>query len=157
MLIANQEVTSDRRRILALHYLAPSVLTPSGHGPLRPVRPDHVWCSSITSRRPLIYDSSVPTASGPPLLRSDCVGSMTLPPGCRFLLSERPGFAYLQISRPNIFTPCRPGFRIPRSASLPSWRLLTSAWFYVLYMQRPDPIVTLSDAMFSSTHIVYLV
>ena len=108
MLIANQDVTSDRRRVLTLRHLVPSVLTPSGHGPLRPVRPDCVWCSCITSGLPLIYNSSVPTASGPPLLRSDCVGSMTFPPRCQLLLSERQGFTHLQISRPNVFTPCRP-------------------------------------------------
>jgi len=55
-----------------------------------------------------MYDSSVSTVSGPPLLPSDCVGYMTLPPKCRFLLSEHQGFAHLQISRPNVFTPCRP-------------------------------------------------
>jgi len=49
MLIANQDVTVDRRRILTLRHLAPSILTPSGHGPLCPVRPDCVWCTSITS------------------------------------------------------------------------------------------------------------
>ena len=49
MLIANQDIMSDRRRILTLRHLAPSVLMPSGHGLLRPVRPDCVWCSSITS------------------------------------------------------------------------------------------------------------
>jgi len=54
MLIANEDVTSDRRRVLSLRHLAPSVLTPSGHGPQRPVRPD-----------------SVLTASGAPLLPPD--------------------------------------------------------------------------------------
>jgi len=141
------------------------------------LRPDCVWCSSITSWLPLIYDSSVPTASGPPLLRSDCVGSTTLP----FLLLRVLRYCVLTasdlwLSRPDagsfsanvraslifrsrvlMFSHPADLVRIPRFASLPSWRLLTSSWSYTLYMPRPDPIVTLSDAAFSSGRIVYLV
>ena len=139
MLIANQDVTSDRRRVLTLRHLAPSVLAPSGHGPLRPVRPDCGWCSSITSWLPLIYDSCVPTASGPALLRSDCVGSMTRPPGCRFLLSERQGFAHLEISRPNVFTPCRPR----PDPTIPISAFLTPAHFFLIL--RPIYAASWSD------------
>ena len=36
------DATSDRRRVRKIPVSSSHVLTPSGHGPLRPVRPDDV-------------------------------------------------------------------------------------------------------------------
>ena len=87
MLIANQDVTSDRRSILTLSHLAPSVLTPSRHGPLRPVRPDtdpYVLCvltrtpTSCASRQRLVLLYYLLTPPDLRLFSSYCGGSSAI-------------------------------------------------------------------------------
>ena len=48
-LTVNQDATSVRRRVLIFVCVQSCVLTPSGHGPLRPVRPDNIWRSAVAS------------------------------------------------------------------------------------------------------------